>query len=85
MPLSCLLAHRLAEHSCSAQSAVSITRVRHSPGVFRTCRTWAVSSAQVSGRLNRRASRKAVEPSVSINSGSGKAAARVLLPMPSGP
>jgi len=71
--------------SRSAQSAVSMTSVPQGIFPLRTSATSSSSMAQLVGWGRRLMFSRLVPPSVSMNTGSGKWEAKVLLPMPSGP
>ena len=85
MLLLWFLSHIWEMQSISAQSAVSMTRVLQISGWFFTYMTCSMSIIQLLGSLVRAISISLVDPSVSINKGSGKQEASVDFPIPSGP
>ena len=85
MPFTFARSHTARMHKRSAQSAVSITSVPHGICPSRTSLASSISIAQLVGCGRRFTLSFFVPPSVSMNTGDGNFAAKVLLPMPSGP
>ena len=85
MPLTFALAQTASVQRRSAQSAVSMTSVLQGTLPLRTSSTSSSSMAQLVGAGRRATFSRLVPPSVSMNTGCGNWAAKLLLPMPSGP